>query len=607
MNNVFIEQLNSLLWIFREVWFGLGAASLLMGVAIYSAVKMRQEYRNVLVDIENANAILDKRTDAQDFTENFHIVNSGLKAIPSIDRSWEEFSKTLLPPLDLIDEPEYQVYRSTKRAADYFDIEHISSKIKPFIDSESLIGFGLVFTFIGLVAALINAGFNLGDTSNTQKTVIVIKELLSTAGAKFFASIGGVGGALIQTITMNSLRSRIDDRLKYFNDRLEGFLTFASLERIAADQYGYAKRQAERMEAMGTEIALAIGGKIENAMREMPQLMGTALTGAMEPVSKKLDEMANGVRDDNGDALRSMVEDFRTQIQGAGEQTMQQVVTQLDSLSTTLNQTVGNLAQSNNEIRSSLQEMMGSLAATSQTFGTSVEASANAASDGLRVILEELQQQQVASTNSMTALLTRLEAAGDQAGEGVARGVAGAMEGILAEARDTSASISESVASGLGEVTTALARINVEIERHQTGLQQVNAQIQNSASAMGGAAETIRTSTQPLSQVTVQLTAATDAVGRTVQQTNEASKNIAKAISDLLENWERQSSQLRGADEALEGAFKEITRNLTLSLAELEKFTKGVEVSFGGALQNLSAIVGELSEALEDANSGTKK
>jgi hypothetical protein len=57
MNNVFIEQLNSLLWIFREVWFGLGAASLLIGIAIYSAVKMRQEYQNVLVDIENASAI----------------------------------------------------------------------------------------------------------------------------------------------------------------------------------------------------------------------------------------------------------------------------------------------------------------------------------------------------------------------------------------------------------------------------------------------------------------------------------------------------------------------------------------------------------------------
>lgn len=607
MNNVFIEQLNSLLWIFREVWFGLGAASLLIGVAIYSVIKMRHEYLRVLADIENANSILDKHTDAQNFTENFHIVNSGLKEVSSINRSWEEFSKTLLPPLEQIDEPEYQVYRSTKRAADYFDIDHISSKIRPFIDSESLIGFGLVFTFIGLVAALINAGFNLGDSSNTQKTVIVIKELLSTAGAKFFASIGGVGGALVQTITINYLRNSIDERLKYFNDRLEGFLTFASLERIAADQYGYAKRQTERMEAMGTEIALAIGSNIENALREMPQLMGTALTGAMEPVSRKLDEMASGVRDDNGDALRSMVEDFRAQIQGAGEQTMQQVVTQLDSLSTTLNQTVGNLAQSNNEIRSSLQEMMGSLATTSQTFGSSVEASANAASDGLRVILEELQQQQLASTNSMTALIARLEAAGDQAGHGVARGVAGAMEGILAEARDTSAMISESVASGLGEVTTALTRINVEIERHQTGLQQVNAQIQNSASAMGGAAETIRTSAQPLSLVTVQLTAATEAVGRTVQQTNEASKNIAKAISDLLENWEQQSSQLRGADEALEGAFKEITKNLTLSLAELEKFTKGIEESFGGALQNLSAIVGELSEALEDANGGTKK
>jgi gliding-associated putative ABC transporter substrate-binding component GldG len=160
---------------------------------------------------------------------------------------------------------------------------------------------------------------------------------------------------------------------------LESFLTYASLERIAADQYGHAKRQTARLEEMGAEITLAIGTNIENALREMPNLMGAAVSNAIEPLTQRIENMADNVGNQNADALQNMVNQFRDQIQGAGEQTMNQVITQLDSLSTTLNQTVGALAQSNNEIRSSLQEVMGNLNTTSQNFGTSVQASANAA------------------------------------------------------------------------------------------------------------------------------------------------------------------------------------------------------------------------------------
>ena len=600
MTTSFIEILDSSLWIFREIYFGLGAAIVLLSIAIFSVIRMRTEYAEVIIDIEKANRILNEYADGYEFSMQFHIADSKLKEISRVKRSWEEYAKTLLPPLANIDEPEYQVYRSTKRAADYFDIDHISSKIKPVVESENLIGIGLVLTFFGLVAALIHAGLGITDTSNTQGVVRAIKDLLSTAGAKFFASIGGVLGSLIQNIAMTRLRNNVDERLKVFNDHLESFLTYASLERIAADQYGHAKRQTARLEEMGAEITLAIGTNIENALREMPNLMGTAVSNAIEPLTERIGNMADNVGNQNADALQNMVTQFRDQIQGAGEQTMSQVVTQLDSLSTTLNQTIGTLAQSNNEIRSSLQEVMGNLNTTSQNFGTSVQASANAAADGLRVILDELQQQQIASTNSMNALVARLDHAANNAGEGVARGVSDAVGVILEQARNTSTEVSEVVSNGLGEVTAALARINVEVERHHTGLQQINTQIQNTSSAMGGAAETIRTSVQPLSQICIELSEVANTIGRSVTTAGESAQKIVTLIQNLTTLWEAQSGQLANADASLEAAFSSITHNLTQSLATLERFTVEVESRLAGALSNLSAIVQELSDSLED-------
>lgn len=595
-----MNSLDQFLWVFRQIEFGLGAALCLLIIAGISVRKMYAEYKAVIQDVDNANNALGEYEDGVAFSRQFHIANSKLKEINRIQRSWEEYSKTLLPPLDNIDEPEYQVYRSTKRAADYFDADHISSKIKPVVESENLIGIGLVLTFFGLVAALIHAGLSIQDTANTQGIVIAIKALLATAGAKFFASIGGVMGSLIQSIAMNQLRGKVDEKLKIFNDRLESLLTFASLERIAADQYAHAKRQTARLEDMSTEITMAIGQNIENALNQMPNLMGTAVTNAIQPLTDRIANMADNVGNQNADALQNMVNQFRDQLQGAGEQTMNQVVAQLDSLSTTLNQTIGTLAQSNNEIRISLQEVMGNLTATSHNFDNSVQASANAAADGIRSVLNELQQQQVASTTAMNALVARLDQAANQAGEGIARGINGAVGEILDQARNTSNEVSQTLSEGLSEVTASLARINVEVERHRSGLEQINSQIQNTSSALGGAAETIRTTVQPLSQVCIQLSEAVNTISRSVMTTGETTQRIVQLINELKQTWEQQAGQLAQADASLEAAFNSITQNLTQSLSMLEQFTTGIEDRLGAALSNLSAIVQELSDSLED-------
>jgi len=134
-----------------------------------------------------------------------------------------------------------------------------------------------------------------------------------------------------------------------------------------------------------------------------------------------------------------------------------------------------------------------------------------------------------------------------------------------------------------------LGRVNQEIDRHNQSLQLANAKLQDTASAMGGAAEAVRSSTQPLSQVSIQLTAASDAIRKSVSDTfaqverlvittDSASKGISTAITQLAENWERQAGQLSSADKELESAFEAITDNLTQSLDTLQRFTTDIDV-----------------------------
>ena len=631
MDNFAINLLDVLLTPFRWVYFGIAGCLLLISIAILSVRRMKKESAEIIADIDRANEALSKFESAEEFTNQFHLIDGQLKGINRLSRSWEEFSKTLLPPLDEIDEPEYRVFRTTKRPVDYFDIDHLSSKVKPIIDSESLIGIGLVLTFFGLVAALIHAGLKIGGTVDTQEVQVAIQELLSTAGAKFFASIGGVGGSLIQTIFMNRTKHQIDEKLKVFNDRLERLLTFASLERIAADQYGHAKRQTARLEEMSTEITLAIGEKIESAMLKMPVMMGEA----MNPVAEQLSTMTDKLSRTSTDALKEMVADFRGQLQGAGESTMNHVVTQLNTLSTTLNDTVGSLAQSNHEITSGIQTVMLALTETTKKFDSSVQASADAASSqlasssaaltsGLENVLKDLSAQQGSANAAMASLVERLDAASkdaatslkngsDQASANVASGITEAMRVVLDQAKSATKDVTDSVGTGIGDLASALSRINQEIDKHNQGLQLANVKLQDTVSAMGGAAESVRASTQPLSQVSLQLTAASDAirksvadtfgqVERLVATTDAASKGISTAITELAETWESQAGQLTSADEELEGAFNAITQNLSQSLDVLQRFTVDLESKMAGALNNLASIVQELSDALEDSN-----
>jgi len=87
----------------------------------------------------------------------------------------------------------------------------------------------------------------------------------------------------------------------------------------------------------------------------------------------------------------------------------------------------------------------------------------------------------------------------------------------------------------------------------------------------------------------------------------EFSRQIGSAISEnqamliaLKSTWEEQAGQLQGADQALEQAFAQITRNLQSTLENMNHFVDKTNRSFADALQSLGGIVEGLQDAVED-------
>jgi len=727
----FLVSINNLLWFARSEFFGMGVALALVLWAVVSSVKMINASGRAKTDTKLALDSIRDVDNSSQFTNYFAEIDEKLLENSRFQTTWIEFKKTLIPPLEHIAEPEYKAYRATKRPHDYFDSAHVLRDIRPFIfESENLIGIGLFFTFLGLIAALIHAGLNL-TAANSDGVQRVIQELLSTAGAKFFASLGGVAGALIQAIAKRAFSDSAEAELEGFLSKLESLLPFASLEKIASEQYSHAIRQTARLEEMGSEITMAIGARIESAIKsvgtsnegalrslptllgpamkaalgdtetgikkldgslkkssdEMPALLKVALSGALietnekltstnekltsanekltstdeklTSTNEKLESLNKGIGSTSTDAIRELVGQFREQLTGAGEQTMQKVVDQLDALSSTLNQTVGSLAQSNLEIRATMSEMLEALKSSRTEFGDSIANSADAAAkqmtevtQGVTLALNEvlitLDNQHKETSVALTQLVKTFSDAGDDAAKKmrqssehtsseISESLQKAISAVLESAKDAGTDMSKKVAEGFDAASTemsnranealkistdtiiasmtqvakslelwnqatlgatgAMGQVNQALGAHRQGVEQVNAKLRDTEAAIGATTSSLREATGPLASTATQLSAASEALKRAVA-------DAMTRINEVGAITKNSASEIAIAIRGLADAWKEQSSHLKLSNDQIERafksVTQNLEQSLGVLEKFTAALADSLGNSLRD-------
>ena len=647
MDRELLTSIDGFLWLAREEAFGILIAALLVGIAVASSLRMYFAMRVAKLETHRAIRAISDLDSPQQFTEHFGDFDERLRGERRFGATWTEFSKTLIPPLDHIDSPDFRVYRATKRPSDYFDSQHVLRDVRPFgLESENLIGLGLIFTFLGLIAALIHAGLYLGG----EGTEGVIKDLLSTAGAKFFASLGGVCGALIQTLAKVSCSDSAERELEKFISRLESLLPFANLEKIAAEQYAHAVRQTARLEEMGAEITLAIGSRIENALTSMPDLMRSAVSDAMAPTNDRLEKLSDGIASTSTDAMGKLVEQFTEQLTGAGEQTMNQVVGQLESLSGTLHQTVAQLSSSNAEIRTTMTSLLEVMKSSGSQFDDSIKGSADAAAkqmaevsesvaSALNQLISKLDEQHQETSRALSGLVTTFSQAGEEAAgqmresskassKAIAEAIQEALAGVLQKADTATTDIASRVAQGVDAAgremseqakavlevtsgaitesmekvtaaleawrtatvgaTTAMGQVRSALADHQSGLESINSRLVESGVAIGASTQTLREATGPLAATTGQLASTTEALRKVV------SESMAR-LSEMGAVTNKSAAEISQAIQDMVIAWEKQS-------SQLEKTDQQIERAFLSVVKNLEESLGTLSRFTQSLN-----
>jgi len=342
---------------------GVYSAAILLGLAIAACVYLYISSRRLQKQITTVRQQLFKIKDRNEFSTQYESVHQRFVRSSLLQRAWFEFEETLIPPRQsphFNDNHRYKVFQNTHRPHAYFNADVISDlHVRSVPAATTFVGIGLVITFLGLVAALTEASMAFSaDTTDGAAIEAAIGSLLTVAGSKFFASIGGLIGSILVAAVQNSTNNKTDQlTLELCND-LEDRLLFVTQAHISADQFEYAVRQTARLEELKDSLAVSIGQEFKKTMHSMPGPLADAIELKLRPVVDSIDKMAQKITDNAESSTSNMARQAAQEFGETTRNAMTNVGDRIDEVSEKINTASKEIA-STQAIMSKASESLG--------------------------------------------------------------------------------------------------------------------------------------------------------------------------------------------------------------------------------------------------------
>jgi hypothetical protein len=237
-----------------------------------------------------------------------------------------------------------------------------------------LVGIGLLFTFIFLTIALVEATSALGPNVSSEAMKIAISKLLSAAGGKFLTSLAGLLASIVWTFMSKRELNEISKASDELLDTLVKIVPGNGAELLLHQQFEISKEQLglgeelliESREQTGTfkrfetDLAVSIAGAINKSFAPQMEVMTNKLVSAIDDLSEKLGTM-------NQEALQKMLEDFANMLK---------------------NETATEMAA----LRTTLEQLADRLSGAGEVIGTGVTGAAEAINDAGALLVARVQE-----------------------------------------------------------------------------------------------------------------------------------------------------------------------------------------------------------------------
>lgn len=501
---------------------------------------------------------------------------------PRLHHAWTEFDETLLKPgpegAGLAASGTPPVIRNTQRPQAYFNLSALveSGFHLPFWHAmpNYFVGFGLLCTFIGLVAGLHAATSGL-DGASIEETKKALTGLLEAATFKFLTSIAGVLVSLMLAVTVRREVSVLSVHINAFCLALETRMQFVTVARIAHDQWLEQKKLPEFIEKFRTDFAVQLADAINQRMTDSVTKM---IVGAIE-------KLEAAIRSNAGDAAHGTAAAVVKELSGP----------------------LLNLSESIARLSTSTADAVGKVNEFSATYAERLQATTELFERGIASAAERIES----AASSVAGTLGK-------GGETMGKAASTALEVAVAEFNNAVQPLVDGL-RGLGTTLTAMDKSlneqRAHTERTKAGLDQTITSLAQVAGQFDSAGRALEASALPVREASVALASATQQSEQTLKGLENLAVNAAR-LSEAIQNsqatlanaWEEYRGRFEGTDEALKKTFDSLMAGVEEWRGEVESFVSKLDehleratTTLGGAVEGLSETVEDLSAALRQA------
>src|SRR3954464_10810704 len=278
----------------RETVFGVGIV--LVAWAFVSGISFYRGTNRLIGALGNAKSLVEKAGSPTDFAQNYEVISPKIAADPVLGSRWREYTGSLVLPQE-----SNRPVRATTRAGTWFDTGLLRV---PVIGVDAryhaalpnlLVGAGLLFTFLGLAAALGTAGGIIGGGDQADRNN-ALKVLLDTASFKFITSLIGLLLSIWYALFRKGCLKRIERAIDGFLTVLETSVVLLTPAALQQEANELLKRQSIQLEAFSTDLAVNLGSVFDNAFNER-------LGEHIAPLTTAMQRLAEGMGSRNEDAL----------------------------------------------------------------------------------------------------------------------------------------------------------------------------------------------------------------------------------------------------------------------------------------------------------------
>lgn len=568
---------------------------------------------------------------------------------PSLRHAWDEFEESIV-------DPSAPQLSSSVHASEFFE-PLIERSRGLFFWANIMVAIGLVFTFLGIMAALGNTALAISSAGDSATMQSALQKLLNVTAAKFMTSFAGVACSIALRFGDRRFQDRVGQEVRLLIDALERGLLYVPPQRIAADQLRQLEQIATAQTKFAQELAVAIGEKLNEQFAPMVTVLGDIKGG----ISTLKDELVGGV----GGAVANTLNET------AGRE-MQALAASLTAMSERLGQVPDQIGSSANEASAQLNnaaEMFSTTAAGMQAafdaLGQRIESMGNAQLERQKAAAEALLSQMDAekasweeigersrkgmaaalkdlrglmagmggtleglrstltaqaeeSARSTEAMVTRsrdaLEAAAATAATQLSKAAAEAAEsatdevtGAIVTAMDT---LSERVEAAIGNLTNAIDAGATKVQAFGGSVERASASADSQAAKLvtaGTAAERMAGLIDGSArEAATQLGKASQTLAQAAQPVAEATTTISSSISEMLAALKAQQKLLEGqvlAMRELATQFDVTSQAAQSAWKSYEQRFEEVDTALGDALKQMAgAAADSAAQVTEYAN-----